>query len=101
MDQPSFTADVFAIRASYPHAAELKVALGACKESTHFDIQDKRYTFKERHSDGDMTPEKGEGKGKKEHGHALPKGEVEKDEENEEDENEEEKEVWRELTTKY
>lgn len=35
--KPSFTSDVFAIRATHPRAADLKVALGACQESSDFD----------------------------------------------------------------
>jgi hypothetical protein len=33
MDQPSFTADVFAIRASHPRAAEIKARLQFCLRS--------------------------------------------------------------------
>merc|ERR1719482_2354041 len=47
MDEASFTADVFAIRSSHPHAAEIKLALGACKESKDFDIHDPQYAFGE------------------------------------------------------
>jgi hypothetical protein len=32
-----FTADIFAMRASHPQAAEIKLALGACSESMDFD----------------------------------------------------------------
>lgn len=39
----SFTADIFAIRTSHPRAAELKLALGVCKESTDFDIKSPKY----------------------------------------------------------
>jgi len=41
----TFTGDVLAIRSSHPRAQEIKLALGACKESRDFDIQDKQYTF--------------------------------------------------------
>lgn len=47
MDEPSFTADVFAIRASHPRAAEIKVALGACKESKDFNVNDETYDLKQ------------------------------------------------------
>jgi len=40
---PSFCSDIFAIRASHPRAAEIKVALGACQESKDFDINDAQY----------------------------------------------------------
>lgn len=40
---PTMTTDVFAIRASHPRATELKVALGACQESSDFDINDQSY----------------------------------------------------------
>merc|ERR1719440_204506 len=38
MKDSSFTSDVFAIRSSHPRATELKVALGACRESTDFEM---------------------------------------------------------------
>jgi len=40
---PTFCSDIFAIRASHPRAAEIKVALGACQESKDFDINDAQY----------------------------------------------------------
>jgi len=46
MDKPSFTSDVFAVRAVHPHAAAVKLALGACQESKDFDVNDPQY----RHS---------------------------------------------------
>jgi len=49
MTEPSFTADVFAIRSTHPRASELKVALGACEESIDFDLQDPQYTEQEYH----------------------------------------------------
>lgn len=45
MENPSFTSDVFAIRASHPRAAELKMALGACQESRDFDLHDPQYAL--------------------------------------------------------
>jgi len=45
MTEPSFTSDVFAIRSTHPRASELKVALGACKESKEFDLRDPQYIF--------------------------------------------------------
>jgi len=43
VNEPSFTTDVFAMRASHPRAAEIKVALGACQESKDFDPNDPQY----------------------------------------------------------
>jgi len=45
MSGPSFTADVFAMRSSHPRAAEMKVALGACKESVDFRMKDPQYSY--------------------------------------------------------
>jgi len=45
IEEPSFTADVFAIRASHPRLQELKASLGACQESRDFDIKDPQYSF--------------------------------------------------------
>jgi len=45
MDTPSFTADIVAIRSSHPRATELKIALGACKESRDFSLKDPQYHF--------------------------------------------------------
>lgn len=45
LDHESFTGDIFAIRASHPRLSELKLALGACQESTDFDMKDPQYTF--------------------------------------------------------
>jgi len=42
-----FGTDLFAIRASHPKAAEIKVALGACKESKDFDPADPQYDMSE------------------------------------------------------
>jgi len=96
MGEPSFTADVFAMRASHPRAAQLKVALGACKESTNFDIQDKRYNLEERQSDA--ISEGGEGAGHREDKHAIENEEVaEEEKEDDEDGDETEEDVWREL----
>lgn len=39
ISEPSFTSDIFAIRTTHPRFTELKVALGACKESQDFDIR--------------------------------------------------------------
>jgi len=44
-ETPSFTSDVFVMRASHPRATEMKVALGACQESRDFFMTDKTYTF--------------------------------------------------------
>lgn len=44
-DYESFTGDVFAIRASHPRLTELKLALGACQESSDFDMKDSKYSF--------------------------------------------------------
>jgi FkbM family methyltransferase len=40
---PSMTTDILAMRSSHPRATEIKVALGACKESKDFDIEDPQY----------------------------------------------------------
>jgi len=46
MNMASFCSDIFAIRSSHPRATEIKVGLGACKESKDFDVHDKQYSFK-------------------------------------------------------
>jgi len=43
MTEPSFTTDIFAMRSSHPHAAKMKLALGACQESKDFEIHDPQY----------------------------------------------------------
>lgn len=40
---PGGTADLFAMRASHPRAAEIKLALGSCAESKDFNILDEQY----------------------------------------------------------
>lgn len=40
-----FTSDIFALRASHPKAAEIKVALGACSESQDFNTSDPQYDW--------------------------------------------------------
>mmetsp|Transcript_52357 Transcript_52357/g.86771 ORF Transcript_52357/g.86771 Transcript_52357/m.86771 type:complete len:522 (+) Transcript_52357:83-1648(+) len=42
-DGTLFAGDIFAIRAGHPKAAEIKLALGACKESTDFNLKDAQY----------------------------------------------------------
>jgi len=44
-ESASFTADVFVLRSSHPRATELKLALGACKESEDFHLSDPQYAF--------------------------------------------------------
>jgi hypothetical protein len=39
----TFTGDVFAVRATYPKVADIKVALGSCAESHDFDAEDAQY----------------------------------------------------------
>lgn len=39
----SFTADLFAVRANHPRAAEIKLALGSCQESKDFSLSDAQY----------------------------------------------------------
>jgi len=39
----TFTADLFAVRATHPRATEIKVALGACEESRDFSLADEQY----------------------------------------------------------
>jgi len=39
----SFTADLFAMRATHPRATEIKLALGSCQESHDFSLTDEQY----------------------------------------------------------
>jgi len=39
----TFTADLFAMRATHPRATEIKLALGACQESHDFSLTDEQY----------------------------------------------------------
>jgi len=39
----TFTADLFAMRATHPRATEIKLALGSCQESEDFSLADKQY----------------------------------------------------------
>jgi FkbM family methyltransferase len=43
----SATFDIFAVRSSHPQTEQLKLALGACKESNDFDMKDPQYSFAE------------------------------------------------------
>jgi len=46
----SFTADLFAMRATHPRATEIKLALGACAESHDFSLSDEQYEMSAKSS---------------------------------------------------
>jgi len=44
-ESASFAANVLAIRSTHPYSAKMKLALGACRESTDFYMTDPQYSF--------------------------------------------------------